>query len=159
MRTWIVCFAAILLAGVAACGDKPAPSAPAAPKEDPQITAIKAAVSKTTPDEKAILDKCLALNPEVNGQAAAMPLGDIVNDSATNKSDYNIRILGWEAHVKSNKRWKILLHYQDYQKKFLVAEWEYNPETNKVYPFEVKNAPQFWTGVGANGNSNKAKGK
>lgn len=150
-----MCFVAVLLAGFAACNDKPAPTAPAAPKEDPKIAAIKADVAKTTPQEKATIDKCLAMKPEVNGLVAAKTLGDIVNDFATTKGDYNIRVIGWEAHAKSNKRWKLILHYQDYQKQLVVAEWEYNPETNKVYPFDLKNAPIFYTSIGADANANK----
>lgn len=159
MRTWTACAISILLVIASACEEKPAPKGPPAPKEDPTITAIKASVAKTTPDEKAALDKCLAMKPEVNGAASARTLSDTVNDFATNKGDYNLKVIGWEAHVKSNKRWKILLHYQDFNKQLLLAEWEYNPETNKLYPFDAKNAAVFWTSVAANGNGNKAKGK
>lgn len=69
----------------------------------------------------------------------------IVKDFAENKGSYNINLFGWESSQKSNGRWKIILHYGDCQNRFREAEWEYNPETKKLYPFEAQNAPQFWT--------------
>ena len=42
-------------------------------------------------------------------------------------------------------RWRILLYYKDWQKEYQTAEWEYNPETNRLYPFERENAPGFFS--------------
>jgi hypothetical protein len=162
MRTLSVCAAVILLALAAGCEDKPKPPAgPPAPKEDPKIEAIKAEIAKTTPDEKAMIDKCLAMKPEVNGKQSAMTLQEVVNDYATNKGDYDLHVIGWEAKFLSNKKWKISLNYQDYQKALTKAEWWYDPDTNKLYPFETKYAPVFWSATAANpnGNTNKAKAK
>ena len=51
------------------------------------------------------------------------------------------------------KNWKIAYYYQDYQNQYTAAEWEFNPETKKLYPLEFNNAPTFWTAVGGAGNS------
>ncbi|HEY6332174.1 MAG TPA: hypothetical protein VI756_22795 [Blastocatellia bacterium] len=160
MRKWSVCIAVVLLALASACEDKPKPPAgPPAPKDDPKIAQIKAEIAKTTPDEKAQLDKCLAMKPEVNGKQSAMTLNEVVNDYATNKGDYDIHVIGWEAHFLSNKKWKISLNYQDFSKNLTKAEWWYDPDTNKLYPFETKYAPVFWSPTPANANANNAKGK
>jgi hypothetical protein len=90
------------------------------------------------------------MKPEVNEQVAARPLSDILKDYSENKGTFNIIPIGWEASQKKNHRWKLVYHYQDYQKQLAAAEWEYNPETNKLYPFEFVNAPglSVWSGVG-----------
>jgi hypothetical protein len=158
MRKWIVSSLVVVLVALASCNnEKPKAAGPATPPEDAHLTTIKTTIAKTTPDEKAMIEKCLAMKPEVNGLASAKTLGEITDDYGKNKADYNIHPIGWEAHIKSNKRWKVLFHYQDYQKQFTVAEWEYNPETSKLYPFDLKNAPQFWTGVGADQSAKKGK--
>jgi hypothetical protein len=157
MRKWIVSSLVMMLVALASCNTEKPKSGPATPPEDPHLTTIKATISKTTPDEKAMIEKCRGMKPEVNGLVATKTLGDITDDYSKNKADFNIHPIGWEAHVKSNKRWKVLFHYQDYQKQFTVAEWEYNPETNKLYPFDLKNAPQFWTGVGGDQSAKTGK--
>ena len=140
----------MILLVLVACHDKPAPAARPAGK-DPKITAAEDKISKTTPEGKAMIEKVQAMKPEVNEQVSGKTLKEIVNDYAQNKGAYNISIIGWEASQKKPTagekvgRWKVVLHYQDYQKQILAAQWEYNPETNKLYPFETTNAPQFWT--------------
>lgn len=140
----------MILLVLVACHDKPAPAAKPAGK-DPKIAAAEDKISKTTPEGKAMIEKVQAMKPEVNEQVSGKTLKEIVDDYAKNKGAYNISIIGWEASQKKplagekTGRSKIVLHYQDYQKQILAAEWEYNPETNKLYPFETTNAPQFWT--------------
>lgn len=140
----------MILLVLVACHDKPAPAAKPAAK-DPKIAAAEDKISKTTPEGKAMIEKVQAMKPEVNEQISGKTLKEIVDDYAKNKGAYNISIIGWEATQKKpragekSSRWKIALHYQDYQKQVLAAEWDYNPETDKLYPFEMANAPQFWT--------------
>ncbi len=88
------------------------------------------------------------MKPEINGQKSSLSLGEIVKDFSENKGSFNIKPIGWEASQKKNGRWRIVFHYQDYQKQYEEAEWEYNLETNNVYPFEARNATQFWSGRG-----------
>lgn len=143
----------LLLAAIAisfGCGgEKPGPPKPAAKApEDPRLAAIKEAIAKTSPEGKAIIEKVKGLKPEVNDVPASKTLGEIIEEFSKEKGQFNLTPIGWEASQKKNGRWKILFHYQDYQKQFQRAEWEYNPENNKLYPFELNNAPQFWTGAG-----------
>ena len=157
MLKTITCMVALLL--FVACSSKPGPVKATAAK-DPKIAAIEDKIQKTTPEAKEMVEKIKAMKPEVNDQVASKTLGEIVDDYAKNKGTYNINVIGWEASKKnSNGRWKALLHYQDWQKNFLVAEWEYNPQSNKLYPFEVTNAPTFWTGVGGDSTTPTPKTK
>jgi hypothetical protein len=135
-----------------ACGERPGPpKPPAKAPDDPRLVAIKEAIAKTSPEGKAIIEKVKGLKPEVNDVPASKTLSEIVEEFSKEKGQFNLMPIGWEASQKKNGRWKILFHYQDYQKQFRSAEWEYNPENNKLYPFELNNAPQFWTGVGSTG--------
>jgi hypothetical protein len=40
-----------------------------------------------------------------------------------------------------------------------VAEWEYDPQGNKIYPFEMVNAKTFWTGAGGDTTTPTPKAK
>ena len=139
------------------CGSQP-PAKPSGPQEDPKITAIKTAVSKTTPDQKAEIDKALQMKPVVNEATSTKTLGEIVDQFSKNNAVYNITPIGWEASQKKNGRWKVVFHYQDYQKQLLEAEWEEDPAAKKIYPFDFKNAPQFFSSEGAEAGKGK-KGK
>jgi hypothetical protein len=150
-----ICLLAAMFA--LSCGSQP-PAKPSGPPEDPKITAIKSAIAKTTPEQKAAIDKAKAIKPEVNGVTATKTLGEIADNFAKNNAQYNINPIGWEASQKKNGRWKIVFHYQDYQKQLLEAEWEMDPVANKVYPFEFKNAKEFFTSEGADTGKGK-KGK
>lgn len=155
------CVLALLL--IVGCGgNKPVPANKPATNKDPKIAAIEERAAKVSPQGKEIIEKAKGLKPIVNDQASAMTLGELVDDYANNKGAYNITPVGWEASEKAaNKRWKILFHYKTFSDELAVAEWEYNPADGKLYPFDTKNAPTFWTGVApggqAQGNSNKSK--
>jgi hypothetical protein len=140
----------ILLIG---CGQKPTQVAKA--QKDPKIAAIEDRISKTTPEGKTVVDKVKAMKPEVNEQLSTKTLDEMVEEYAKNKGAYNITPIGWEASQKKllagekQGRWKVVFNYQDWQKQLLAAEWEYNSDTNKLYPFEKDNAPGFWSNEGA----------
>jgi len=73
-------------------------------------------------------------------------LSEVVDDWSKNKGEYNTTDIGWEATQKKTGRWKVIYHYRTFKKEYLAAEWEYNQQDNKVYPFDLVNAPQFWAG-------------
>lgn len=137
----------IILFLMIGCGQKGSPTKVRAEK-DPKIAAVEEKVSKTTAEGKQMVEKIVAMKPKVNNQVSAKSLGDILKDYSENKGTFNITPLGWEASQKKSGRWKLVYHYQDYQKQLMSAEWEYNPQSNELYPFELVNAPSFWTGVG-----------
>lgn len=151
----LIIFLLLVLAG---CGEKPQPTKPQPkPESDPKRQAFQKNIDSTNQEGKDMIEKVKAMKPEVNGQVSAKTLGEIIDDYATNKGTYNIKPIGWAASLKSSKNWKIAYYYQDFQSQYTAAEWEYNPETKKLYPFELNNAPSFWTGVGGAGNSNAPK--
>jgi hypothetical protein len=143
----------LMLLLLVACDKKPAPAART--QKDPKIAAIEERISKTTPEGKVVIEKVLAMKPSVNEQVSTKTLQEMVDDYAKNKGAYNITSIGWEAAqkklLKGEKagRWKVVFNYQDWQKQLLAAEWEYNSDTNQLYPFEKDNAPGFWSNEGA----------
>lgn len=143
----------LLMAG---CGDKPAPVKARADK-DPKVAAAEDKISKTTPEGKQVIEKAQGMKPEVNEQLSTKTLNEMVDEYAKNKGAYNITAIGWEAVQKKSGRWKVAFSYQDWQKQFLVAEWEYDSATNKLYPFEKDNAPQFYSNEGADAKGKKGK--
>jgi len=52
---------------------------------------------------------------------------------------------------KAERLLENLFHYQKDTLEYVKAEWEFNPETNKLYPFEFQNARWFWTRTGRYG--------
>lgn len=159
----IIPVVAVLVLSVAACENKPAPLTTTAPK-DPRIAAVEARISKTSPEGLAIIEKVKAMKPEVNEQLSTKTLAEMETKYAKEMGPaYNITPIGWEASQKKllpgekTGRWKVMFNYQDYQKQLLAAEWEYNSDTNKLYPFEKDNAPQFWSNEGAEAAGKKGK--
>src|SRR5215813_3833846 len=130
----------LILLALVGCDHKPAPQA-AAPKKDPRITAIEQRIAQTTPEGKQILEKVQAMKPEVNEQASGKTLKELVDDYAKNKGDYNLSPIGWEASQKKSGKWKVGFDFQDWQKQIQAAEWEFDPQANKLYPFEFQQAP------------------
>jgi len=156
----IIPVVAVLLLLVA-CDHKPGPVAKA--QKDPKIAAIEDRISKTTPEGKEIIEKVKAMKPEVNEQLSTKTLGEMVDHYEKEMGAYNITPIGWEASPKKllpgskSPRWKIAFSYQDWQKLLLVAEWEYDPDTKKVYPFEKDNAAQFYSNEGAEPQGKRGK--
>jgi len=149
----IIVLAAILVS-LAGCAEKPAPVTAKANK-DPKIAALEDKIAKTTPEGKQTIAKVQAMKPEVNEQLSTKTLSEMVDEYAKNKGAYNISVIGWAAEQKKllpnekSGRWKVTFSYQDYQKQVLTAEWEFNADTNKLYPFEKDNAPGFFSDEGA----------
>jgi len=145
---------AMLILFIAGCDHKPAPPAVKAQK-DPKIAAIEDRIAKTTPEGKEIIQKAQGMKPEVNGLVSTKTIAEMVDDYAKTKGAYNITPIGWEASQKKLQtgqkkgKWKVAFGYQDWQKQVLVAEWEYDADVDKVYPFEKDNAPQFYSDEGA----------
>jgi hypothetical protein len=131
-----------------ACEQKPAPVATT--QKDPKVAAIEDRISKTTPEGKRAIEKARSMKPEVNEQVSAKTLGEMEEHYEKEMGAYNITPIGWEASQKKpiagekSGRWKIVFNYFDYNKQLLAAEWEYNSDTNKLYPFEKVNAPGFY---------------
>jgi hypothetical protein len=139
----------LLLFLMIGCGQKTSPINKAKADKDPKVAAAEEKISKTSPEGKQIIEKVQAMKPEVNEQASTKTLNELVEDYAKNKANYSITPIGWESSKKKTERWKVVFYYQDWQKQLLAAEWEYDPQANKVYPFETANAPGFWTNEGA----------
>jgi hypothetical protein len=152
----------IVLVLFTACDHKTAPVATA--QKDPRVAAVEARISKTTPEGGVIIEKVKAMKPEVNEQLSTKTLGEMVDKYAKEMGPaYNITPIGWEASQKKllptdkTGRWKVVFNYQDYQKQLVAAEWEFNTDTNKLYPFEKDNAPGFWSSEGAEPQGKKGK--
>ena len=137
-------FPLALLFLLAGCQDKPVQTNTKAQK-DPRTVAMEESIAKTTPEGKKILEKILAMKPEINGQKSTKTLSAVVDDFAKTKGGFNILPIGWEASQKKSGRWKAVFHYQEYTKDYKDAEWEYNPETDNLYPFDKDNAKVFWS--------------
>lgn len=152
MRKSAMLLTSVLAATIAFAGcDQQQQAGPAKSQaaEDPKIKAVKDSIAKMTPEETAVVEKVKAMKPELNGLASGRPLSEEINDYATTKGAFNIIPVGWTASRKTasgrEKRWKVIFNYQDFKKQFVTAEWEYDPDTNKVYPFDQENARIFWS--------------
>lgn len=149
----VVVVLGVLLLMVVACDTKTAPVAKV--QKDPKVALVEERIAKTTPEGKAVIEKAMAMKPEVNEQLSTKTVAEMVDEYAKNKGAYNINPIGWEASQKKllpgekGGRWKVAFSYQDWQKQLLTAEWELNSDTNKLYPFEKDNAPQFYSNEGA----------
>ena len=151
MTKLTVAVAALILLG--GCAQK-SPSVAKAAK-DPKVAAIEDRISKTTAEGKQVIEKIQGMKPEVNEQLSGKTLAEMVDHYAKDMGAYNLTPIGWDASKKKlltsekNGRWKVAFNYFDYSKQLLTAEWEYNSDTNKLYPFEKDNAPGFWSAEGA----------
>ncbi|MBI3651337.1 MAG: DUF3071 domain-containing protein [Acidobacteria bacterium] len=140
------------------CSEKPQPTTTKPKAEgDPKRAKFQRNIDETSAEGKEMIEKVKAMKPEVNEKVSAKTLGEIIEDYATNKGDFNIKPIGWAASKKATNNWKIVYYYQDYSGQYTAAEWEYNPETKKLYPFEFTNAPTFYTDMGAANSNSKAK--
>jgi hypothetical protein len=146
----------LLMVVMVGCGEKPQPAA-TKPKADadPKRARFQEAIDKTSPEGKEMVEKIKAMKPLVNEKVAAKSLGEITDDFATKMGEFNTKPLGWTASQKgTSKNWKVVYYYQDYLGQYNSAEWEYNPDSKQLYPFEFTNAPTFFTDIGAAGAAN-----
>ena len=117
---------------------------------DVKLAVILQRISKTTPEGIKIIEKIQGMKPEINDKLSTKTLIDIIEGYLFDCGDKCINPIGWEASEKKPSpgepvsRWKITFHYQDSSKEYQEAEWEFNSETDKLYPFEFKNARQFY---------------
>jgi hypothetical protein len=146
MKKHTLCFIclSVIAVFVLGCG-QPGPSTTSTtPPEDPRVAELKKSIAaKTTPESQATIEIVKAMKPELNGAPGGRTLGEEANASTT------VTAIGWEATLKTAEdrrgRWKIVFHYRDSMKQVQAAEWEYDPVAKKVYPFDMKNAPTFWS--------------
>lgn len=123
---------------------------PTQTQDDKQLAIVIERIAKTSPEGLKILEMVQEMPPELNGVPSSKMLIEIVSGYAFNMGAYNLSPIGWEAYQKPLvtgeivRRWRVVFHYRIYTQELLSAEWEYNEETNKLYPFEAQNAPQFW---------------
>ena len=110
--------------------------------EEARLKAIKEEIGKTTSNGKEIIELVKRMVPEVNGRSSTLPLGRLVEIAEKEKG---VTAIGWAASLKRNGRWRIVLHYRDDSPTYQAAEWEYNPDQFSLYPFDLNNAPQFWS--------------
>ncbi len=96
---------------------------------------------KQSSEAQDILAKAMSAKPEINGQPQANTLEQIIKDYSTNKGNFNIRPIGWEASKEKEGLWRIVLHYWDYRNDHQVIEWEYAPESGRLYPVFMQMTP------------------
>jgi hypothetical protein len=120
-------------------------------QQDDELIAIKDRIAKNTPASLDIIKKVKGMKPLVNDKFSVKRLGKIIKDYEEGKGAFKLTTIGWEASQKQNGYWRIFFHYRKDTLEYVKAEWEFNPETNKLYPFEFPNAPRFWTRTGRYG--------
>src|SRR5262245_8904611 len=111
-------------------------------QRDARPTAVPGTISNSSQQANEIVEKIQDLKPEVNGQLSAMTLGALVREFSERFTAF--KPIDWEASEKITGRWRIVLCYQEGAAKHNEAEWEYNPATGRLCPFETQNAPRFW---------------
>ncbi len=110
-----------------------------------KLNLILESISKTSPEGIQIIEEALDKYPVVNGKRSTRTLLEIIEEYSVRRRVYNINPIGWYASRSKNHLWRIVFYYQDYQKEYQSAEWQYEADTKELRSFESKNAPQFWT--------------
>lgn len=113
-------------------------------RQDNKLIAIKEKIAKNTPESLRMIEKVKGLKPLVYETLSVKRLGKIIKDYEDGKGAFKLTTIGWEASQKQNGYWRIFFHYQK-DALLYKAEWEFDPETNQLYPFEFQNARWFWT--------------
>ena len=119
---------------------------------DPRLKMIKEEIEKTTPEGKEIIERVKQMLPEVNGKLSTLPLEKLVENYV---KEQNLAPVGWAASklsewvstntLRSDSLWQIRLLYRTEAKEYRSAQWRYDSETRRLYPFNG-NAEQFWSG-------------
>ena len=110
-----------------------------------ELATIEQRISSTSEEGKEVIEKIKNMYPEINEALSTKTLSEVVEDFSTKYKDRRFTAIGWEAKKKTGGRWKVVLYFQDIEKDYQAAEWEYNPKTEKLYPFEFLNARSFWS--------------
>ena len=114
-------------------------------QEDKRFAEISEHITRTTTEGLEILNRALKLKPEVNERLSTKSLGEHVEEFSSGSDP--IKPIGWEVvRNRAMNRWRIVFYYQMNDQSYRAAEWEYNDETKKLYPFEFVNSPTFWAG-------------
>jgi hypothetical protein len=113
-------------------------------QDEDRLAKIQKHIFDTTPEGLEILKKVQKMKPEVNERLSSKNLEDSVFEYSQKPGNDKIYPIGWSASLKISGHWKINFYFQDFQEQYLTAEWEYNKETEQLYPFEFRNAPMFW---------------
>jgi hypothetical protein len=144
-----------MLAILTGCGgnaDNPAPSpADSKPKVDRaaeqakensgRVKDIQEKCGQTTEEGKAVLGKVKAWKPVVNERPSDKTLDEISADYVSK----GLYAICWSSSQKTNGKWKVVFHHIDIRGSFQDAEWEYDPATGEIKPFNAK-AMEFWYG-------------
>jgi hypothetical protein len=121
-------------------------------QQDEKLASILESIQKTSPKGLEIIEKIKVMKSEVNGQRSTKTLEEMVRYYSVDRGEYNITVIGWAASPRQSvvptSCWRITLYFQDHKKEYQSAEWEYNKETNKLYPWEMERAPWFWSNEG-----------
>ena len=94
-----------------------------------------------TDEGKSVVETVKAWKPVVNERPSDKPLGEIAAEYVS-KGLYEIC---WSASKKSNGKWKIVYNHIDIRGAFQEAEWEHDPASGEIKPFNAK-AMEFWYG-------------
>ena len=84
------------------------------------------------------------MKPQVNERPSRKTLEQSILAYIQKQGNEKIYPVGWSASLKISGNWKINFYFQDFQERYVTAEWEYNKETDQLYPFEFHSAPMFW---------------
>jgi hypothetical protein len=107
-----------------------------------RVRDIQQKCSETTEDGKAVIETVKAWKPVVNERPSDRPLAAIADEYVTK----GIHAICWGASRKTNGKWKVVFEHIDIQGAFQVAEWEHDPATGEIKPFNSK-AMEFWYGT------------
>ena len=109
-----------------------------------QLATVLDQISRTQTQTPEMIEQIKAMKPEIHGQPSVLTLDQAVKEESRKKGADGLIPIGWEASQKTDGRWEVVLHYRDDRAQYLKAEWEYDPDSNRIYPFELQNAPGFW---------------
>lgn len=107
-----------------------------------RVRELQARCSEVPPGGAEALARVQAWIPVVNSRPGDKPLRDV----ATDYVGKGIVEVCWGAAQKGTGRWKVWYDYIDIQGAFQTAEWELDPASGDVKPFNA-NAQTFWTGT------------
>jgi hypothetical protein len=105
---------------------------------------IQERIAKTSPEGLEMIKRAKIMNPEIQKHRSAKTLGEAIEDCISGQGQLVIRPVGWEATRSDGPRWRISFYFQDEERRYLKATWEYNEEVHALIPAEFVNATKFW---------------